>query len=220
MRPPPLTTVEHVPTGPVRGCVIWLHGLGADGFDFAPLAPRLDLPGVRMVFPHAPVRPVTVNGGHAMPSWYDIRSLDRVPDRESEPDVIASAAVVEELIAREVEAGTPPSRIVLAGFSQGAALTLYVGLRRRVPLAGLLVLSGYLVVERSLDAGAGDRSVPLWFGHGLHDDVVPCTAGREAFERARRLGFRADWSEWPMGHEVCAEELRGLRGFLDRQLCR
>ncbi|MCA9492554.1 MAG: carboxylesterase [Myxococcales bacterium] len=198
--------------------MIWLHGLGADGFDFAPLAPRLDLPGVRMVFPHAPVRPVTVNAGYEMPSWYDIRSMDRVPERECAEDVVASAAIVEDLIAREVEAGTPPSRIVLAGFSQGAAMSLHVGLRRAEPLAGLLVLSGYLVLEDRLEQELGDTSVPLWFGHGLQDEVVPHAGGRHAFERVQQLGFQAEWHEWPMGHEVCAEELRGLRAFLAARL--
>ncbi|MCB9695354.1 MAG: carboxylesterase [Alphaproteobacteria bacterium] len=218
MRPPSLPTVEHVPAGPVKGCVIWLHGLGADGFDFAPLAPRLGLPGIRMVFPHAPIRPVTINAGYEMPSWYDIRSMDRVPERECAEDVVASAEIVEDLIAREVEAGTPASRIVLAGFSQGAAMTLYVGLRRREPLAGLLVLSGYLVLEDRLEHELGDRSVPLWFGHGTNDEVVAHASGRHAYERVRQLGLQAEWHEWSMGHEVCAEELRGLRAFLAARL--
>lgn len=213
-----LDTVEHWPAGPIRGSLIFLHGLGDTGFGFASVAPQLGLPGIRMVFPHAPVRPVTVNGGHEMPSWYDIRGFDRSPDRESAEDVVASAAQVEALIERERERGVPRSRVVLGGFSQGAALALYVGLRQREPLAGILALSGYLVVEDRLDAEVGDRSAPVWFGHGTRDEVVVHAWGRHAYDRVTRLGCATSWQEWPMGHEVNAEELRGLRAFLADRL--
>src|SRR5688500_11867993 len=145
-----LPALVHEPALPARASVIWLHGLGADGSDFAPIVPHMGLDDVRFVFPHAPPMPVTINNGYVMPSWYDIRSCDRVPDREDGDHVRQSADRVRALIAREVSRGVPEERIVLGGFSQGAAMTLYAGLRHPRALAGLVVLSGYLVLEDAL----------------------------------------------------------------------
>ena len=212
-----LDCLEHTPGGEVRGSVVWLHGLGASGEDFVPLVPHLGLPGVRFVFPHAPKAPVTINGGAVMPSWYDIRSLDHESrDREDPAGVQASAEHVRALLAREVQRGVPEDRIVLAGFSQGAAMTLYVGLRHPRPLRGLMVLSGYLVLE---DEPAGKPAGPLFFAHGRRDDLVPMAGGRHAFETVRG-GGEAEWHDYPMGHEVCPEEIADIRQWLHARFAR
>lgn len=219
-----LPALVHEPAVPATAAVIWLHGLGADGSDFAPVVPHLGLDDVRFVFPHAPAMPVTVNGGYVMPSWYDIRTLDRVPDREDADHVRISADRVRALIAREVARGVPEERVVLAGFSQGAALALYTGLRHPRPLAGLICLSGYLVVEDTLEREASDagRGATVLFGHGTEDDVVIVAAGRLAHDRVRALGASTEWHDWPMGHGVSPEEIgvvrRWLHGRLRRQV--
>lgn len=206
-----LDCLEHGPAGEVRGSVVWLHGLGASGDDFAPLVPHLGLPDVRFVFPHAPESPVTINGGMVMPSWYDIRSLDHAStDREDPAGVHASADLVRALIAREVERGVPEDRIVLAGFSQGAAMTLYLGLRHPRPLLGLMVLSGYLLLE---DEPAGAPAGPLFFAHGRRDEVVPMAGGRHAYDHVASRG-EAEWHDYPMGHEVCPQEIADIRAWL------
>ena len=216
-----LECLEHTPGGPVRSTVIWLHGLGASGFDFAPLVPHLGFHDVRFVFPHAPVAPVTINAGQRMPSWYDIRSLDHTrPDREDADDVVASAGQVRALIDREAKRGVPAERIVLVGFSQGGAMTLYTALRARKPLAGAIVLSAYLVVRDTLESEITEagRKIPLWFGHGRHDEVVPMSGGHAAFETVRQLGVEAEWHDYPMAHEVNAAEVAELRRFLQKRL--
>ena len=217
-----LPCLEHTPGGEVRGSVVWLHGLGADGYDFAPLVPHLGLPHVRFVFPHAPEAPVTINGGHVMPSWYDIRSLDHAsPDREDPAGVRAASDHVRRLIHREVARGVREDRIVLAGFSQGAAVTLHTALRAGQPLAGVVVLSGYLVLQSTVEAEAtaAGRAAPLFFGHGRNDEVVPIAGGRAAYEAALALeGVTAEWHDYPMGHEVRPEEIRDIRAFLHQRL--
>lgn len=212
-----LPAIEHNPTGDVTGSLIWLHGLGASGDDFVPLVPHLDLPGVRYVFPHAPLSAVTINGGMVMPSWYDIRSLDhRNANREDPVGVAAAAEHVRALIAREVERGVPEDRIVLAGFSQGAATALYTALRHPRPLLGAIVLSGYLVLDRTLDAEITEaaRATPMWFGHGTRDAVVPVEGGRASFRAVSERGVPAEWHDWPIGHEVGGEEIRVIRRWL------
>ncbi|MEM6929368.1 MAG: alpha/beta fold hydrolase [Myxococcota bacterium] len=216
-----LDCLEHTPGGQVRASVIWLHGLGASGYDFAPLVPHLGFSDVRFVFPHAPVSPVTINAGHRMPSWYDIRSLDhRAPDRESIDDVRASARAIRELIDREGARGVSPERIVLVGFSQGGAMTLYSALRAQRRLAGAIVLSGYLVAEGTLEGEVTEagRKIPLWFGHGRNDDVVPLAGGKAAYETVQKLGSEAQWHDYPIAHEVNAAEVAELRRFLQRRL--
>lgn len=217
--------VNHLPCleiGPpdATASVVWLHGLGASGDDFEPIVPHLRLPHVRFVFPHAPARPVTINGGYVMPSWYDIRHLDFVGEgRESEDDIRASGAQVAALIEREAARGVPPERTVLAGFSQGGALALHVGHRYPATLAGILVLSGYLVRPGALAEGhAANADTPLLFGHGRFDDVVPHFAGRLAFEAFARPGRDARWKDYPMGHEVCPEEIGDIAFWLRERI--
>ncbi|MBX2796865.1 MAG: dienelactone hydrolase family protein [Myxococcales bacterium] len=212
-----LSCLEHTPGGPVRGTVIWLHGLGASGYDFAPLVPHLGLTDVRYVFPHAPEAPVTINQGYVMPSWYDIRSLDHAAsDREDPAGVRASAEHVHALIAREKERGVAHDRIVLAGFSQGAAMTLHIALRVEQPLLGAMVMSGYLVLGDTVKAEATEAGgkAPFLFAHGSADDVVPMAGGRAAYEMVTARGIQASWNDYRMGHEVNAEEVRDIRAFL------
>ena len=213
-------------TGPApRWSVIWLHGLGADGHDFVPLVPELvrgDWPAIRFVFPHAPVQPVTINGGMRMRSWYDIVSFD-LAGRADSKGVDESVARVEALIAREIERGTPSSRIILAGFSQGGAVTLATGLRRTEPLAGLVALSTYLPLGTEALARLGEppdaaRRQPVFVAHGRQDPVVPFAAGEDAVRRLREIGMEVVWHEYPMAHQVCLEEIEDLRRWFTARL--
>ena len=205
--------------------VVWLHGLGADGNDFAPLVPELvrpHWPAIRFVFPHAPVQPVTINGGMRMRSWYDIVSFD-LAGRADSKGVDESVARVEALIAREIERGVPASRIILAGFSQGGAVTLAAGLRRREPLAGLVALSTYLPLGTDALVRLGDtpeaaRRQPVFVAHGRQDPVVPYAAGEDAARRLRELGFAVDFHAYPMQHQVCLEEIDALRAWFEARL--
>lgn len=211
-----LDCVEVDSEGAAQGTVIWLHGLGASGHDFEPLVPHLSLPDVRFVFPHAPQLPVTINGGMVMPAWYDIRTIARSEGRESEQDIRSSATHIDALIRREGERGVPPERIVLAGFSQGAAMALHVGLRRREPLLGLMILSGYLVLEDSLTSEWTEESaaVSVFCSHGTRDGVVPHARGREAFERLTSPARPSRWAEYRMMHEVCPEQISDIAAWL------
>lgn len=220
------TTLETIELGPepgeARASVIWLHGLGASGDDFVPVVPQLRRPDLRFIFPHAPIQPVTINMGMRMRSWYDIRSLDDSPDRESPEDVARSAALVEALIRREKDAGVAAGDILLAGFSQGGAMTLYVGLRHAETLAGLLVLSAYLLFPERLaeEAGEANRDTPLLACHGRFDSMVPMSRGEASFKAVQELTPEraAEWKTWPMDHEVCLEELEAIRVWIDRVL--
>lgn len=214
-----LDTVEHV-TGPnPEWCVLWLHGLGADGHDFAPIVPELvrrDWPALRFVFPHAPVRAVTINGGARMRAWYDIRDFD-LAHRADLDGVDASVAQVDALIAREAERGIPPQRLLLAGFSQGGAITLAAGLARAQPLAGLIALSTYLPMPLALAQQRVQPAAvaqPLFMAHGEFDPVVPVAAGEAAMQAMRSLGFEATWRRYPMQHQVCAEEIADLADWM------
>ena len=202
--------------------VIWLHGLGADGHDFEPIVPELGLPrplGIRFVFPHAPMRPVTVNGGMVMRAWYDIRmeGNTRAPDigglRESERAVGA-------LIGRERERGVSAERIVLAGFSQGGALTLYAGLRHPERLAGLIALSCSLPAPESLavEAAPAGRGMKVFMGHGSYDDLVPADRGRHASQTLTGQGYAVTWHEYPIPHSVSAQEIADVSAFLHEVL--
>jgi len=216
-----LETVE-IETGPdPRSSVIWLHGLGADGHDFEPIVPELAsfLPPTRFVFPHAPVRPVTVNGGMPMRAWYDIVSFDRHPPRDRE-GIEASRTAVERLVAREEARGVKGDSIVLAGFSQGGALALYTGLRLDRPLAGLMGLSTYLLYSGELEATRSPASaaVPLFVAHGVYDPVVPFIAGQHVTATLRGLGYEVEWHEYPMPHAVCPEEVGHIGAWLSGRL--
>lgn len=205
--------------GDVEAAVVWLHGLGASGHDFEPIVPLLGVPRTRFVFPHAPKRPVTINGGAVMPAWYDIVSLEPSSARESEQDVAESAALVRALLERERERGVAPERIVLAGFSQGGALALHVGVQYPQTLAGIMVLSGYALQDRRVPKVWVDdqRRTPFLFAHGRRDEIVPSKRGRRAYEIIHSLHTAPDrvrWSDYPMGHEVCIEELQHVGAWL------
>ncbi|MBE1162149.1 alpha/beta hydrolase [Dyella acidiphila] len=202
--------------------VIWLHGLGADGNDFASIVPELvspQSPALRFVFPHAPVQPVTVNGGMAMRAWYDIYGFDQLT-RQDEAGVRRSIAAVEALIAREQERGVPSERILLAGFSQGGAIALAAGLRHPHKLAGIIALSTYLVAAPSLAAerSAANAAVPIFWGHGTFDPVVVLQRGMESRAALEALGYTLDWHTYPMPHSLCAEEIADLRQWIGERL--
>ena len=211
--------VEHE-TGPAPAwSVIWLHGLGADGHDFAPIVPELlrtGWPSIRFVFPHAPMRAVTINNGVRMRAWYDIVDMD-LARRADESGVLESVAQVDALVAREATRGVPASRVVLAGFSQGGAITLAAGIRRTEPLAGLVGLSTYLPAPQNAQSAlvAGANRQPLFMAHGTHDPVVPPAAGRQSADWMRQAGFDVSWHQYPMQHAVCAEEITALGDWLD-----
>lgn len=221
-----LQTLERETAPDPQWAVLWLHGLGADGNDFAPIVPELVRPGwpaLRFVFPHAPQRAVTINGGVRMRAWYDIRSTDftsgNLANRADEQGVWESIAQVESLIAREASRGIPPSRLLLAGFSQGGAIALGAGLRREAPLAGVIGLSTYLPMhDRAAQVvTAKARTQPLFMAHGTQDPVVPCAAGEHSATLLRGLGFSVDWHRYPMPHSVCAEEIRDLGDWMSRR---
>lgn len=206
-------------TGPnPQWAVIWLHGLGADGSDFAPMVPELvrpQWPALRFVFPHAPIRPITINNGVRMRGWYDIVGMD-FAQRADKVGIAESVAQVEALIANEQARGIAPDRILLAGFSQGGAVTLAVGLQRRVPLAGLIAMSTYLpdpaAAASQLQPGA--LAQPLFMAHGSADPVVPYRAGEQSAQALQALGFTLEWHTYPMGHQVCVEEIDALRDWM------
>lgn len=211
-----LPTFEIDATEPQRGTLIWMHGLGASNHDFDDIVPELDAPWLRFVFPAAPVRPVTINGGVAMPAWYDILSFDDPPLREREEDVIEAGREIAALIERERERGVAPDRIVLAGFSQGGAMALHAGLRAESPLAGVLVLSAYLLLPQRFEAErtpASERA-PVLFAHGRYDPVVPFALGKAAHERLVRAGYAAELEVYDMEHSLCLEEVRRIAGWL------
>lgn len=215
-----LESVE-LATGPdPRAAVIWLHGLGADGRDFVPLVPALTLPEpTRFVFPHAPMRPVTINAGMRMRAWYDVLVLDRRA-REDESGLKQSAANVAALVERERERGIVPAKIVLAGFSQGGAVALYWGLRAPDRFAGVLALSTYLPLAATLDAekSEANQTVPLFMAHGKADSVVPFALALESKAELEASGYRVEWHSYPIGHMVCPEEVADLGAWLARVL--
>lgn len=220
----PLETLEQQ-TGATPGAtVIVLHGLGADGNDFVPIANELDLAAVgpvRFVFPHAPVIPVTINNGYEMRAWYDILGMDLVK-REDEAGLRRSQSQVEELIAREKARGMPASRIVLMGFSQGCAMALMTGLRHKERLAGIVGLSGYLPLAGATAAERTDANAltPIFMGHGAQDNVVVAERGRASRDMLKGLGYHVDWHEYPMAHSVCMEEIQDLNAWLVKLLAK
>lgn len=213
-----LETIEFE-TGPQPGAtIIVLHGLGADGNDFEPIAQQLDLTAigdVRFVFPHAPIMPVTINNGFRMRAWYDIVGAD-LARWEDEAGLRRSLAAVEELLALEKQRGVPAHRIVLAGFSQGAAMALLTGLRHRERLAGIAALSGYLPLAATTQAERSDASAltPIFMGHGIQDNVVVVGRGRASQAALAALGYPVQWHEYPMAHSVSMEEIADLNRWL------
>ena len=218
----PLETIE-IETGPQpRATIIVMHGLGADGNDFVPIAREMDLAPigpVRFVFPHAPVIPVTINNGYRMRAWYDILGTDLVR-REDEAGLRQSLASVEELLARETARGMPAARIVLGGFSQGCAMALLTGLRHRERLGGIIGMSGYLPLASSTAAERSDANslTPVFLAHGRQDDIVVIDRAEASCEALRGLGYDVEWHDYPMAHSVCMEEIADLNGWLLRVL--
>ena len=208
-----------IETGPrPEAAVIWLHGLGADGHDFEPIVPELELTKpVRFVFPHAPVRPVTINNGMRMRAWYDIYQMGSMSGgfREDEQGLRASQKLVDEMIAAQ---GLPPEKIVLAGFSQGGAIVLQAGLRHAERLAGIMALSCYLPLAATVAAerSAANQSIPIFMAHGAYDDIIPIQRAQQSRAALESLGYKVEWHDYPMPHSVCAPEIADISAFLSR----
>jgi phospholipase/carboxylesterase len=218
----PLPAIEHETAANPRYSILWLHGLGADGNDFAPIVPELvdpAWPPLRFVFPHAPVRPVTINNGLSMRAWYDIAGFD-LNARQDEAGMRASIGEVETLIARERSRGIPSEHIVLAGFSQGGAIALAAGLRHPEKLGGIIALSTYLPLHATLagERNAANATLPIFWGHGTLDPVVILQRGTDSRDLLQSLGYTVDWHIYPMAHAVCAEEIGDLRRWLGQRL--
>ncbi len=208
-----------VETGPSPSfTIIWMHGLGADGHDFEPLVPELvgdGMPALRFVFPHAPVRPVTINNGYRMRAWYDIVGIDR-RSREDFAGIGASAADIAALIARENERGIDTRRIALAGFSQGGAMALHLATRHPQALAGVIALSCYLPLSREFETSrhAANQATPIFMAHGTQDPVVPYGLGEESRGLLAGAGYAVEWHSYPMAHALCEPEVADVRAFL------
>lgn len=216
-------TVEVTTGGDVQGSVIWLHGLGADGHDFEAVVPELsvpDAPDLRFVFPHAPVRPVTINGGVSMRAWYDIFSLDR-DGPVDEAGIRESGELLVGIMAREHERGIAYDKMVLAGFSQGGAIASHCALRFPHQLAGLMALSTYLPLHSATQseikdaADSQDRELPIFMAHGLFDPMLPVQLGSHSRDLMQQLGYTVEWHEYPMQHAVCAEEIADISRWLN-----
>ena len=215
-------TVELTHGNDPDGAVIWLHGLGADCHDFEPIVPELSLGddvSLRFVFPHAPRRPVTINGGMTMRAWFDILTLERSGPQD-EAGIRDSSSTLVALIERELERGIKSERILLAGFSQGGAIAAHTALRFGRPLAGLMALSTYVPLQESLDdevfanAEAQTRDLPIFMAHGSFDPVLPMVLGTHSRDLLEAAGFRVEWHDYPMAHAVCAEEIRDIRNWI------
>jgi phospholipase/carboxylesterase len=210
-----------VETGPnPTFSIIWMHGLGADGHDFEPLVPELldrGMPALRFVFPHAPVRPVTINNGYQMRAWYDIIGIDR-RSAEDFDGIAASAADIGNLIKQENERGVPTNRIAVAGFSQGGAMALHIATRHPEKLAGVIALSCYLPQARELEAARhpANQATPIFMAHGTQDPVVPYPLGDESHRLLKAAGYPVEWHAYPMPHALCPPEVTDLRAWLTR----
>ena len=216
-----METIELASGASPCASVIWLHGLGADGHDFEPIVPELRLPDtlqVRFVFPHAPIRPVTLNQGMRMRAWYDVAQLGGGP--EDEAGIRESGSVVQQLIQEQIKRGIDTPRIVLAGFSQGGAVALHTALRYSAPLAGVLALSTYLPLAATLkeEMSAANRKLPIFMAHGLYDDIIPLARAEQSRKILADAGYELQWKTYPMPHSVCAEEIADLARFLHKVL--
>lgn len=202
---------------PAVASVIWLHGLGADGHDFADIVPQLNLPEnlpIRFVFPHAPVRSITINGNMRMRAWYDIYNLSSL-DKEDETGILQSEKLVHSLIAEEIANGIPSQRIILAGFSQGGAVALFTGLRYAQPLGGIMALSTYLPLAQQAQAfNPANQHTPIFIAHGRFDPVLPFVAGEKSEQFLKKLNYAVEWHEYPMEHQVCYEEINDISRWL------
>ena len=219
MRAEPLEAIEIETATDPRASIIWLHGLGADGNDFAPLADEIALPiAVRYIFPHAPMMPVSINGGYVMRAWYDIS--DAAIRREDEDGVRASQQSVELLLAREKSRGIAASRIVLAGFSQGGAIALQTGLRHAERLAGIMALSTYVPLADLLaaEANPANRGVPIFMAHGTADPMIAFARAQASRDLLQQQAYSVEWHEYRMQHSVCPQEIADIGKWLGRVL--
>ena len=219
MTEPLLTTLDIEPAGPVRSSVIWMHGLGADGHDFEPVVDELDLdrlPPTRFVFPHAPERPVTINGGYVMRAWYDILYVDSIDRKVDLNGIRDSRAQIDALIAREIRRGVPAEHIVLAGFSQGGAMAYTTGLTQPNTLAGIIALSTYIPSLDYLNEHRhpANQHTPVFAGHGEFDNIVPVALGQRAVDTLKAHGQPVSWHTYPMMHAVCIEEIQAIGQWL------
>jgi phospholipase/carboxylesterase len=216
-----LPAIERETTPNPTASIIWMHGLGADGNDFVPIVDEMELPlrPIRFVFPHAPVQPVTINGGFTMRAWYDVVT-DDFSRREDERGVRESQRMIEALIRRENERGIPSSEIVLAGFSQGGAMALHTGLRYPERLAGIMALSTYVPIPKTLagEASAANRDVPIFMAHGTGDPIIPLMLAGASRQLLERLGYNVEWREYSMAHSVMWEEVNDISSWLQRVL--
>lgn len=216
----PLQTIDIETGDSPDAAVIWLHGLGASGDDFVPVIPELCLPAelrIRFVFPHAPQRPVTINGGMRMPAWYDIleMNIDRKVDQQQ---LEASADAVGDLIDREIARGIVSERIILAGFSQGGAVAYQLALSSHLKLAGIMALSTYFATTESIQLSSENASIPIIIFHGSQDPVVPELLGRQAYDQLSGLGYAAEYKTYPMDHSVCMEEIGDISQWIQDRL--
>jgi phospholipase/carboxylesterase len=210
------------PATPANAAVIWLHGLGADGFDFVPIVPELRLPAglaVRFIFPHARERPVTINNGYVMRAWYDIRGIARSA-AEDEAGIRESESLVAELVGEQERSGIAPARVVIAGFSQGGAIALQTALRYPSALGGVLALSTYLPLQQAVaaEASAANRNIPILMCHGTRDPMVPAQLGEYSRQVLTGLGYAVDWRTYPMEHSVSPAEIADIGGWLQHVL--
>jgi phospholipase/carboxylesterase len=213
-----LPYVEIAPAIPARISIIWLHGLGADGYDLADIIPQLGLPaelGIRCVFPHAPIRPITLNNGYPMRGWYDILGLDK-HSNEDEQGIYEAEQSIHALIAHEESRGIPSNRIILMGFSQGGALALYSALRYPKPLGGVAALSAYSPIAPTLAAtiSPANKSIPIFMAHGTDDVLVPFEFGQYAKEHLEKLHYNIMWKVYPMEHSICTAEIQDIAAWL------
>ena len=219
----PLPCIEIETAPDPRHAVIWLHGLGADGHDFEPIVPELvdpSWPALRFVFPNAPVRSITINGGMAMRAWYDISGLE-IAQRQDEAGIRDSIRLLGELIEREVARGIPAANILIAGFSQGGAIVLSGGLRYAHRLGGIAALSTYLPLAEKTDteASSANRDVPIFMAHGMLDPTISHALGEMSRDYLAHRGYSIDWHTYPMAHQVCAEEIADLKRWMTARLC-
>lgn len=215
-----LNTFIIEPKQPANACVIWMHGLGANAHDFEDIVPQLQLDPnhhVRFVFPNAPVQPITINMGQAMPAWYDIYHLDRI-DHQDRQGIEASSLAIDAIINHQINQGIAAERIVLAGFSQGGAMALHTGLRFHQSLAGIMALSTYLPLSDLVEQQAhnSNKTTPILMIHGRHDPVLPMMLAEMSCMQLKKLGYPVDWQDYPMAHEVCWDEVKRISQWLNR----
>jgi phospholipase/carboxylesterase len=220
-QPPLILTYNNalLPISNINASVIWLHGLGADGHDFEPIVEELALPGIRFILPHAPVMPVTLNSGYAMPAWYDLYGLT-AESREDDVGIQTSQNYINTLIQKEIDQGILPERIVLAGFSQGGAMALHAGLRYPQSLAAILALSTYVPLKNSLAEAIHpmNQAIPIFMAHGIYDEVISLATSKHSRDLLQERQIPVTWHEYAMAHSVCTQEISDIRAFLQQVL--